>query len=244
MEENSSQLVTNYFAIIPSCYQSYLGSIRNWSNIEIAWDEQVVWLKNFTMGQMISSEFKILPQLVLYRYDDGWLFKNNDLVPSMKLKKLLWTPINIAIKLTLPLSNSNYFGIQEKVTASLKSSTEEHIATAIYVKLYDIETNIVKTSSFKLKTLRWILIDNMALIIGLPLLSLPGQTFWENDGHLIPCGYDFEFRNYSKLFQKKYNPLLNHLILWNEEGAYVMLSKNDFTELSASSLRLTLQKNK
>jgi hypothetical protein len=41
-------------------------------------------------------------------------------------------------------------------------------------------------------------VGDKALFLGTPLLSLPGKTYWTKDGHLLPAGFDFEFKNVSK----------------------------------------------
>jgi hypothetical protein len=71
------------------------------------------------------------------------------------------------------------------------------------------------------------------------VLSFPGQTYWAKDGHLLPAGFDFEFRNMSSLLQRKYNTNQDQWLLWNENGSVLPINKTDFRELSVSSFRLT-----
>jgi hypothetical protein len=59
------------------------------------------------------------------------------------------------------------------------------------------------------------------------------------DDHLLPTGFDFEFKNLSSLLRKKYNKDSDKWLLWNENGSYLALNKEDFRKLSVSSFRLT-----
>ena len=83
------------------------------------------------------------------------------------------------------------------------------------------------------------MINDKALFLGTPLLSFPGKTYWSKDGHLLPTGFDFEFKNLSTLLQRKYNAGQDQWLLWNEDGSVLHLNKEDFRKLSVSSFRLT-----
>lgn len=71
---------------------------------------------------------------------------------------------------------------------------------------------------FKLEKIQWTVIGDKALFLGTPLLSLPGKTYWNKDGHLLPAGLDFEFKNLSRLLQQKYNKESEGWLLWDENG--------------------------
>ncbi|AZA56416.1 hypothetical protein [Chryseobacterium shandongense] len=240
MAKNSSEHLTEFWAEIPRKDEENLGSIRDWKNVQLAMEEDVIWMKGFTGEQASSAEIRQLPNFVLYELSDGLLFKQNALVPSKKVRTaLLWTPIDKALRLTFPPSNNNFFGIDEKVEVLLKPSEEEHPAVGLLCSLAEIKYSVTAQSKFRLERIDWIIIDDKALFIGNPLLSLPGKAFWEKDGHLLPAGFDFEFKNMSPLLQKKYNEKLDYWLLWNEDAKVTVINKSDFRKLSASSFRLT-----
>lgn len=83
------------------------------------------------------------------------------------------------------------------------------------------------------------MIGDKALFLGTPLLSLPGKTYWNKDGHLLPAGLDFEFKNLSRLLQQKYNKESEGWLLWDENGNCLSIKNTDFRPLSISSFRLT-----
>jgi hypothetical protein len=240
MAKDSSERIKEFWAELPRADEDFLGSIRDWKNVQIALEKDVIWLKGFTDEQAVSPEIQQLPDFLLYELREGLLFRKNALVPSKKVRTaLLWTPIDKALRLTFPPSNQNFFGIDEKVEVRLKPSEEEQPAAALLSSITEIKDTIIALPKFKLEKLDWIVMNEKALFLGTPLLSLPGKTFWAKDGHLLPTGFDFEFKNLSSLLQRKYNAGQDQWILWNEEGSVLSINKNDFRKLSVSSFRLT-----
>ncbi|WP_419868667.1 hypothetical protein [Chryseobacterium sp. CT-SW4] len=240
MAENSSKRIKVFWAEIPRAGEDFLGSVRDWKNIQVALDEEVIWLKGFTEEQAASPELRQLPDFILYELREGLLFRKNALVPSKKIRTaLLWSPIDKALPVDFPLSNQNYFGIHEKVKVKLKTAEEEQPAFALLSPLEEIKNILVAIPGFKLDLISWTLLDDNALFLGEPLLSLPGNTYWKKDGHLLPTGLDFEWRNLSLLLQKKYNKNADRWILWSREGEYISIPKENFRKLSVSSFRLS-----
>ncbi|MFY1047819.1 hypothetical protein [Chryseobacterium sp. GP-SGM7] len=240
MAEDSSEYLKEFWAEIPRKDEYSLGSIRDWKNIQICADDEVIWMKGFTAEQSVSSELKQLPNFILYELKNGLLFRRNALVPSKKVRTgLLWTPIDKALKLNFPPTNHNFFGIDEKIAVHLKEGKNEFSAVALLCLIDEIKDKIAEIPKFKLEKLEWLIVDDKALFLGTPLLGFPGKTFWMKDGHLLPSGFDFEFKNLSLLLQKKYNKNSDHLLLWNENGSYLSIKKDDLRKFSVSSFRLT-----
>lgn len=240
MAEDSSKRIKEFWAEMPRADEDFLGSIRDWKNIQIALDGEIIWLKGFTDEQAASSDIQQLPNFLLYELRDGLLFRKDALVPSKKMTTaLLWSPIDKALRLTFPPSNQNFFGLDEKVKVKLKPSEEEQPAIALLCSISEIKEVIVTLPKFKLDKIEWIVMDDKTLFLGTPLLSFPGKTYWTKNNHLLPTGFDFEFKNLSVLLQKKYNESLNNWLLWNEDGSYLSINNNDFRKLSISSFRLT-----
>ncbi|WP_153398188.1 hypothetical protein [Chryseobacterium vaccae] len=240
MAENPSKRVKEFWAELPRADEDFLGSIRDWKNVQIALEEDVIWMKGFTGEQAVSPEIQQLPDFLLYELREGLLFRKDALVPSKKVRTaLLWTPIDKALRLTFPPSNQNFFGIDEKVKVRLVPSEEEQPVIALLSLMDEIKEAIIAFPKFKLEKIDWTVINDKALFLGTPLLSLPGKTLWMKDHHLLPAGYDFEFKNLSTLLQRKYNAAQDMWLLWNENGSVLPLDKTDFRKLSVSSFRLT-----
>lgn len=240
MAEDSSKRIREFWAELPLTDEDFLGSIRDWENVQMATDEETLWLKGFTEEQAVASELQQLPDFILYELRDGLLFRKEALVPSKKVRTaLLWTPIDKALRLTFPISNNNYFGIDGKVQVGFTESGEEQPVIALLSPLSEIRETMAAIPKFKLEKIQWTVIGDKALFLGIPLLSLPGKTYWTKDGHLLPAGFDFEFKNLSRLLQQKYNKESEGWLLWDENGNYLSIKSSDFRPLSISSFRLT-----
>ncbi|MGG1924062.1 hypothetical protein [Chryseobacterium sp.] len=240
MAEDSSKRLKEFRAEIPRADEDFLGSIRDWKNIQMAIDDDTVWLKGFTEEQTAAPEIQQLPDFILYELRDGLLFRKDALVPSKKMRTaLLWIPIDKALQLSFPPSNQNYFGIYEQVRIQLKESNEEHPVIALLSNIADIKDSIAALPKFKLEKIKWTVMGDKALFIGTPLLSFPGKTYWTKDRHLLPAGLDFEFKNLSMLLQQKYNEEQEGWLLWDENGNDLFIQDTDFRPLSLSSFRLT-----
>ncbi|MGG7440825.1 hypothetical protein ACQ7CU_22440 [Chryseobacterium arthrosphaerae] len=240
MAENPSKHIKEFWAELPRVDEDFLGSIRDWKNVQIAVEDETLWLKGFTDEQAVAPEIQQLPDFILYELRDGLLFRKDALVPSRKVRTaLLWTPIDKALRLTFPVSNNNYFGIDEKIHVALTESLEEQPVIALLSTLSEIRESMAAIPKFKLEKIQWTVIGDKALFLGTPLLSLPGKTYWSKDGHLLPAGLDFEFKNLSRLLQKKYNKESEGWLLWDENGNCLSIKSTDFRPLSISSFRLT-----
>lgn len=240
MAEDPSKRLKEFWAELPRADEDFLGSIRDWKNVLIAVDEEIIWLKGFTDEQAEAPEIQQLPDFILYELREGLLFRKEALVPSKKMRTaLLWIPIDKALQLTFPPSNQNYFGIQEQVQVRIKESNEEQPAIALLSNIADIKESITALPKFKLEKIKWTILGDKALFIGIPLLSFPGKTYWTKDRHLLPAGLDFEFKNLSTLLQQKYNKDQEGWLFWDENGNYILIKETDFRPLSVSSFRLT-----
>nr|WP_315032977.1 hypothetical protein [uncultured Chryseobacterium sp.] len=240
MAEDSSKYIKEFWAELPRSNEDFLGSIRDWKNVQMAADDEIIWLKGFTEEQSVASEIHQFPDFILYELREGLLFRKDALVPSKKMRTgLLWTPIDKALRLIFPTSNQNYFGISENVRINLKESNEEQPVIALLSKISDTKQSIAGFAKFKLEKISWTVIGEQALFLGTPILSLPGKTYWTKDKHLIPAGFDFEFKNMSIFLQQKYNKETDGWLLWDEKGNYLFIKNTDFRQLSVSSFRLT-----
>jgi hypothetical protein len=240
MVEDPSKRLKEFWAELPRPDEDFLGSIRDWKNIQIAVEEETIWLRGFTDEQAAAPEIQQLPDFILYELRDGLLFRKEALVPSKKMRTaLLWMPIDKALQLTFPPSNQNYFGIQEQVQIRVKESNEEQPVIALLSNIVDIKESITALPRFKLEKIKWTVLGDKALFMGIPLLSFPGKTYWTKDRHLLPAGLDFEFKNVSTLLQQKYNKESEGWLLWDENGNCLLIKETDFRPLSVSSFRLT-----
>jgi hypothetical protein len=222
-----------------------LARIRHWSNLKIGYDEGSVWLKDLDYAQINSVEIKSLPSKTLYYEKDGRLFLLHSLLPDRIAPSLLWTPIDRGLQVTLPSFNHNYFGLHEHIDIRFVSQDQEADAVALIVDMKILKSYMETAPGVRLEKIRWVILnDEKALLLGKPLLPLPGVTFWQRKDMLIPTGLDFELFILADTIQKSVNPGRDNWILWNTDASYFNIRKEDLQPLSRSSFRQTYQQLK
>lgn len=229
-----------YFLEINKEHKDFLGSIRHWDNLKVAFETTVIWVKDFSFAQISSPEMLQIPYAKIYELKDNLLFEKDKLLPSKKLPSgLLWTPILRALPVALPKFNHNFFGIDQRINMILKPSEDTKEAYALLVDYEELKSYIESAPKFRLEPLRWVVINKKALIIGTPLLPLKGSTYWFDNHFLVPSGYNFEWNALTKMIQQKINPSTENMVLWNTDNSFSNIPINTIKQLSISSFRLT-----
>ncbi|MBE8726770.1 hypothetical protein [Flavobacterium hungaricum] len=229
-----------YFLEISKKHIDFLGAIRDWENVKMAFDGEFVWAKDFYPEQLNAIEIQQIPFHSIYELKENLLFKKGSLLPVKKLPSgLLWSPIIRAIPVTLPKFNHNYFGIDQRLELHLKPSEIENEAYALLTDYNELKTYIETAPDFRLKPLKWIVVKKNILLLGKPMLPIKGDTFWLKNNFLLPAGYDFEHSVLSKTIEQNLNLLGEHLIVWNTDNSCFKIKKDSLKPLSISSFRLT-----
>ncbi len=232
----------NYFLHIAQTYKSFLASIRHWSTLKMAYEGNAIWLKGFSEEQVTSITVKSIPHKQLYKEQDGQLFPLGSLLPSKNVPSLLWTPIERALPVQLPSKQSNLETPLANIQMELVPAEKEEKVIALGVELPVLANYIEKAAAHRLQSLRWLVINRQqALIIGEPLLALPGKVYWQQEDFLIPAGWQFKLYALVPAFNRLLNFERNQLLIWNENGTYYPIDKNQLQTLSIGSFRQTFQ---
>jgi hypothetical protein len=240
MEEDVTSGV-NYYLSIASANRDDLAGIRHWTNLKVAFEDTRLWIKDLDYAQAHSVQVKSLPVKTIYYEKAGRLFLLNSLLPERIVPALLWTPIERGLPIKLPDFNHNYFGIHDRLDVRLVTQEEEKEATAMLLTLDVLAPYITEAPTIRLNKIRWTILNkNEALLIGTPLLPLPGKTYWQRKDMLIPTGYDFDFFLLEDVISKQVNPGRMNITLWNSDGSYISVPKDSLTLLSRSSFRLSV----
>lgn len=225
---------------IDSKHQELLESIRHWHNLKVAFDEGLVWIKDFTPAQFEDAALQQIPYTALFEVRDNLLFLKGSLLPQQKMPSgLLWSPILRAFPIELPGLNHNYFGIEEKVAIQIVQSEIEAVAYVLVTSIKDATNYILNAPEIRLQNLKWIVVDDEVVFFGTPMLPIEGRTYWKNIDFLLPSGYHFEFPILSETIQEAVNPDGDQWVFWQTDSSYFKVSKADVKPLSISSFRLT-----
>jgi hypothetical protein len=239
MAKNTPNDLT-YFLALDAANEHYLGALRSWENLKMAHNDSLIWIKDLRWDQIDSIEVKTIPHKTIYYARDNKLFPLHSLLPEKNVPALLWTPIERAIPLTLPSLNHNYFGLEQRVNVRLIAANQEEPACALVVDIESLQTYLFDAAEIRLQHLQWVVINQQqALIMGTPVLPMHGMAYWEKNDFLIPAGYDFEFHSLHRAVDNLVNSTGENRVIWNENGSYFLVRKNDFRPLSKSSLNQT-----
>lgn len=230
----------NYFLSLPLQHKDFLGEIRHWGNLKIGFEDDLIWIKDLNLVQIDSVEVKSIPYKEIYYASGDKLFLKGSLLPSRRIPSLLWSPIHRGLSLELPRSNHNYFRVASKANVRIVTSAVEKESYGLLVAIDELQKFIETAPSIRLKNLRWVIVDNKALILGNPLLPLNGDVFWKRDNFLLPSGFDLELPILTSTIAELINKEQDHWIVWNKEGSYYAIDKRLFSPLSISSFRLTI----
>lgn len=215
----------------------FLGYIRHWKQLKIGYESNWIWIKELTEEQLESVAIKRIPNQVAYYENGAKLSLKGNLLPECSIPNVLWTPIQRALPLQLPLLNHNYFGTSEKIKLQLVSSPKEQEAYALLSNLEDLGEFIETSAAIRLKTLKWTLVGQQALILGAPMLPIQGLAYWRWKQFLIPAGYDF---NYPSLAESLHQSILHKSkgwIVWALDNSYYSIDSKYVQTLSLSSYR-------
>lgn len=227
-----------YLLSIPASAEDSLATVRYYSNLKVSKDEGLIWVKDFTAYQLNTVEVKSLPFKQVYVVRDNMLFAEGNNLPSRKAPVLMWTPIIRAIQITLPVTNSNFFGLKGTVINRLITSERERPSVALTCSFADLSQYAENGYESRLDKLEWVILDNgNVLIKGIPLLPIPGSTYWLEHNFLIPTGYEFEFDSLNQITDRKINPSAEYWIMWHTDNSFSRIEKAKFRQLSLSSVR-------
>jgi len=225
-------------------HERYLGQIRHWEHLEIASDESDWWVRGITSDQTQSPAVRTLPFVELYTLKGNLLFPIGSLLPVSRLKAdLSWHPIAQTLQVKRPKLNYNFFGIDESIEISLRPSNKEQATSALLLSTAALGNYAETSPAHRLKHLSWTLIsEQQALVIGTPVLPLPGQTFWNCQSLYLPTGYELNFSLLVPALVKRLGLEVTQKLLLQVDAPSLVINEKSVLPLSISSVRLTLDR--
>jgi len=237
MEKNISNNIV-YYLSIEKKYEIYLGGIRHWNNLKMATDNELVWIKDLSEIQLNLIEIKSIPYTKLYYNIGNKLFLKNSKLPERNVPSLLWTPIDRALQVQMPSYNQNYFGLNETTNVQLITIENEQPSFGLLVAINLLQKYIETAPAVRLLHLTWVIIENnKALILGVPILPIQGNTYWRINNMLIPSGFGLELPILENIVEDQLNKMNDNWIVWNRNSTYTLIGKTKFKPLSISSFK-------
>lgn len=241
MAQNASNDIS-YFLLLDALHKADLGTIRVWSNLKVAFDENRIWVNGFTPDQIHSIEVKSIPYKTIFYSKEAKLYLQNSLLPDRNIPaSLLWTPIDRALPVSLPDFNHNYFGVHEKIKIAISASEKEEDACAMITTLDVLKYYIETAPTVRLQHIQWTILNKKyALLMGKPLIPVTGDTYWNLHNMLMPVGFNFELPVLAKKIADRINSGNESIVLWGSDGEYQLIDAKALQSLSLSSFRSTM----
>ncbi len=217
-----------------------LGNVRCMEEIQIAIDENLIWLRGIIDTPDIDIKIKQLPAKDTFIINENnLLFAPKSLTPISLIPVLEWKPIKELIKVETPIAampgNPN-----EKVEIKLKQSNLNKNGDALLATLAIWKEYSEIASAIRLEQLKFAVSEkNEVLIVGNPLPPIPGNEYWLENGILLPCGYNFEIPIVADLINKKLNDKNDSILLFNLNGTFQKIDRSFLVKARRSAIRLT-----
>lgn len=229
-----------YWLSIEKEVKDALFILRTWSHLKVATEDNLFWVRGFTQSEIESTKVLSLPYSCRYYLFGAKLYLHRGRLPSRIEPTLLWTPIERALKLSLPEENFNYFGLNHAHKISLVSSCIEYPVDATVVSLEALSNYALTAPKIRLAHLQWTLLGNdLALISGVPLLPIQGEDFYHFHDFIIPAGWKLRYENLVNLYLNAIRETVGYWYLIDTEHKIKKIRKSDFTALSRGSITLS-----
>lgn len=225
--------------VLSATHATSLGSVRTFPGLLAARNNEHIWVRGIPIGKP-DPKISQLPAIQTYFMDaQERLFAPGTLTPTAKLPTLEWQPLLSFIKVTLPVSALP--GVMEK-PQRVKLARHSHMveSTALLTTLEAWEEYAINAPLVRLQHLYFAVSENYeVLIVGAPLVPLPGKAYTLKNNILLPVGYDFDPPVIAELVIAELNPGNDCLLLFHLSGEWEKIRLDHFVPATRSAVRLT-----
>lgn len=221
-----------------------LGSVRCMAQLKVVEYDGYVWLRGIELSAEIAIQLKQLPVKSTYVLDENnQLFNVGKFVPVAQLHNLNWQPITNYISVEAPIAALPGL-VTERINIKLVASVNEQGSTALLTTLSIWKQYAETASAVRLAALQFAVSEaNEVFIIGTPLPSLPGRSFWQLKNIFLPDGYAFKLNMVADFIAKQLNNNQNAVLIFNTDGSYQKVENSFFIPAKRSAIRLTKANN-
>ncbi len=222
-------------------HSAYLRKLRHWETLEVTQTEEHFWLRGIQEAQLKSTPLRTLPFAETLRLENDLLFPLVGELPLGKAPQLRdWQAITTAFPMRKPSLNHNYFGLQTQLSLQLEPSEAKQNPHALICEVSHLNQLLRETSAFRLRNLRWTLSPKRkALIVGTPLLPLPGATFWLQGQVLVPTGYRLNPASLLPFWKVQHQLNASRQLVLEDEKTLFYVDAATLLPLSLSSVQRT-----
>lgn len=218
--------------------RDHLGAVRVIPGLKAAEAGSHIWLRGIPAEEKWDLRLRSLPAVHTYELRGaGLLFEAGANTPVATLPDLAWQELPAFLPVESPTSALP--GVVETLyPVLLKPAGQEAESSAMIVPLADLKQYAEHAPAVRLEHLRYAVAANgTALVLGTPLLPLPGKIYWQRGQLLIPAGHDFDPPIVGALVEAEASPLKDALVLFAENGQWERIEHAFIQSLSRSGVR-------
>jgi len=224
--------------VLAEAYHDQIGSIRTIARWKAARNQQEIWLKGPIPTGKEKLRIQSLPLIATYEVDEqSRLFPHGKQTPVGLLPDFDWQTLSDFLPITMPVS-AMPAAMAHKLPIQLVSSQNAHPAYALQTSFKSWKVYVESAPLIRLQQLKFALsTEKTVLIIGEPLPTLQGISFWRNGNLLIPSGFDFEYGFLGTLVNQKLRLSVESLILFSADGMATAIPKASFQQVSRAMVK-------
>ena len=225
--------------VLSATHAASLGSIRTFPGLLAAVDNEHIWVRGIPTGKPDPKIIQLPAEQTYFMDEEEHLFPQGTHTPTAKLPALEWQPLLSFIKVILPVSALP--AVMEKPQL-VKLARHSHMveSTALLTTLEAWEEYATHAPLIRLQHLYFAVSEHYeVLIVGAPLVPLPGKAFTLKNNILIPVGYDFDPPAIAELVSAELNPDNDGILLFHESGSWEKIRMDYFVPATRSAVRLT-----
>jgi hypothetical protein len=223
--------------VLSATHAESLGAVRTYPGLRAAQEGNMIWVRGITTGDVKISS---LPATHIYQMDDQQrLFIPGTLTPVRALPALEWKSLTDFIKVTLPVSALP--GVMEKPhRLMLIRHPLQRETNALLTTLDEWEAYASQAPQIRIQHLYFAVSENNeVLLIGEPLVPVPGKEYTLNNNILLPAGYTFDPPVLLSLVAATLNPQGSNLLLFHPNSRWEKIRLSSFVPATRSAARLT-----
>lgn len=226
----------------PATYFRSLSSLRLTQNLHVSEVEQEIWLRGSHLEKDLSRKLRAIPDSELFHVDaNRQLIPTGRQVPHGYLPETDWQPIQEWY--TVQLEPAALAGTTEPlVPFEVVRSQHSQPANLLLTTLAHLIKLIEHSAQIRLNSLRYAVDSQQrAIVCGAPLPSLKGTFFSEQKGIAVETGWTWRPAVDADVLQSLFQLNQGDIVLLHSDQSRELIRASQFTPLTRSSVRLTLQ---
>lgn len=205
--------------VLAAAEAASLGQVRAIPGLKVGVQGNRIWLRGIPAMEDVDLRIQQLPALERYELKgDEQLFRMGKSTPIAYLPRLEWQEIRSYLALELPVAA--FAGrSMEVLDVGLVPSGREENPVAMTCALAHLQAWAEAAAEARIRALRMACdLDGQAWVMGHPLPSIPGTTYWSCQGLLLPGGWELEHPILAPVLVAQMNPAKDSLVVVQGRG--------------------------